>query len=168
MSKPSPILTADELLAGAALSHEVEVPAHLLAAATSPGCVRLKPLSLADVRTVARAAKGDGPLTSLLMVQQSLVAPALSVDQIAALPAGLVQFLLARVNVISGLGIEPETLEAAVRDPMARACLVLGRELGWTAAQCAELTVGQILVYLEMLGRGEAEVLTTAGEGAAA
>ncbi len=155
------ILKADDLMAGAALTHQVEVPARLLPGAKdagdgeSPGCVSLRPLTVGDVRGVARAAKGDGPLTSLLMLKQALVEPVLTLDQVSALPAGLVQFLLAQVQTLSGLALEPETLEAAVRDPMARACLVLAREFGWSASQCAELTVGQILVYLEMLGRDE-------------
>ncbi len=167
----SRLLTPDELLAGAAATHEVEVPARLYdpEAEDGPGgAVTLRPLTLRDVQSVARAAKGDGPLTGLLMIRQALVEPSLSMEQISALPAGLVQYLLARVNEISGLAAAPDDLDAAVRDPMTRACFVLAREFGWTAAQCSELTVGQVLMYLEMLGRGEAVAAEPRREGSAA
>jgi hypothetical protein len=32
---------------------------------------------------------------------------------------------------------------------------VLAREFGWTPDECSRLSLGQVLVYLEMLGRGE-------------
>jgi hypothetical protein len=41
-----------------------------------------------------------------------------------------------------------------VHAPLARACFVLAREFGWTPEKCAELTVGQVLLYLEMVARG--------------
>ncbi len=156
-------MTAEELLAGAAATHPVEVPAALLApraedgspaAPTAPaGSVTLRPLTVRDVQRVARAAKEQSVLASILMVQQALVEPRLSVEQIGALPAGLVQFLLGRVNEISGLTLDEDELERAVKAPLARACFVLAREFGWTAAECSELTVGQVLLYLEMLAR---------------
>jgi hypothetical protein len=37
---------------------------------------------------------------------------------------------------------------------MTRACFELAREFGWTPDECAALTVGQVLMYLELLGRG--------------
>ncbi len=168
MSRP---LTPEELLAGAAATHEIEVPARLLDAGSHDArsrTVTLRPLTLRDVQSVARAAKGDGPLTSLLMVRQSMVVPSLSADQVSALPAGLVQFLLARVNEISGLATTPDELDSAVRDPMTRACFVLAREFGWTASQCSELTIGQVLMYLEMLSRGEVGAVDVPQEGSAA
>jgi len=42
-----------------------------------------------------------------------------------------------------------------VRAPLARACFILAREFGWTPAECSELTVGQVLLYLEMIARQE-------------
>jgi len=89
------------------------------------------------------------------MVQQALVEPALTVDQVHRLPAGLVEFLLAEVNRTSGLSLGGDDLTDAVHAPLARACFVLSREFGWTPDKCAELTVGQVLLYLEMLARGE-------------
>jgi len=89
------------------------------------------------------------------MVSQALVEPRLSVDQVHRLPAGLVEFLLAEVNRISGLTTPSDELADAVHAPLARACFVLAKEFGWTPQACADLTVGQVLLYLEMLGRGE-------------
>lgn len=157
-----PQLTADELLAGAALTYKVGIPAALLrpeagAGAPAPsgdiGEVTVRPLTLRDIERVTRAAKEQRLLTSVLMVQQALVAPAMTVDQVGSLPAGVVQFLLQRVNSISGLSLDADGIEQAVRVPLSRACFVLAREFGWTPAECAELTVGQVLLYLEMLAR---------------
>jgi len=149
------MLTAEDLLAGAALTHRVVVPAALLTAPSEgPAEVVLRPLVLADVIRLRRAAPEDGELASALMVQQALVEPTLTLDQVHRLPAGLVEFLLGEVNRVSGLSLGADELAEAVHAPLARACLVLSREFGWTPQRCAELTVGQILVYLEMLGRG--------------
>jgi hypothetical protein len=117
--------------------------------------VVLRPLLIRDVERVVRAAKEQRVLTSVLMVQQALVAPALTVDQVGHLPAGLVQFLAERVNALSGLSLGEEDLERAVKAPLAKACFVLAREFGWTPTECAALTVGQVLLYLEMLARDE-------------
>ena len=167
-----PQLTADELLAGAALTYKVGIPAALLRPDDGNGSappsgaligeVTVRPLALRDIERITRAAKEQRLLTSVLMVQQALVAPAMTVDQVGNLPAGVVQFLLQRINAISGLSLDADGLEQAVRAPLSRACFVLSREFGWTPAECAELTVGQVLLYLEMLARNGA-----AGEGSA-
>jgi hypothetical protein len=150
-------LSADDLLQGASVTHQIDVPASLLGTAdgAAPGHVVLRPLTVSDVRRVNQAAKEQNVLASVLMVRQALVTPAMSVDQVGALPAGLVKFLLDNVNRLSGLDLGEDELDQAVRAPMARACFVLSREFGWTPAECAELTVGQVLLYLEMLARGE-------------
>jgi hypothetical protein len=83
------------------------------------------------------------------------VSPKLTTEQVGSLSAGVVQFLSERVNRISGLTISDDDLEQAVKAPLAKACFVLAREFGWTPGECSELTVGQILLYLEMLGREE-------------
>lgn len=148
-------LTADELLAGATLTHRVRVPDPLLSPAGEATEVVLRPLVLADVVRLHRAAGEDGELASALMVQQALVEPSLSLDQVHRLPAGLVEFLLGEINRVSGLSIGGDELAEVVHAPLARACFVLAREFGWTPDRCAELTVGQVLLYLEMIGRGE-------------
>jgi hypothetical protein len=156
-------LTADELLAGSSMTFTVPLPAALLqpGEATPPpgvaGEVVLRPLVVKDVERVVRAAKEQRLLTSVLMVQQALVAPKMTVDQVGSLPAGLVQFLLGRVNAISGLAMDGDDLDRAVKAPLAKACFVLAREFGWTPAECSELTLGQVLLYLEMIARDGAE-----------
>lgn len=156
-------LSAEELLAGASATHTVKLPADVLhpgdGAPATPdrfaGAVTLRPLLVRDVDRVVRAAREQRVLTSVLMVQQALVAPKMTVEQVGSLPAGLVQYLLERVNAISGLAIGEDDLERAVKAPLAKACFVLAREFGWTPTECSELTVGQVLLYLEMLAREE-------------
>ena len=161
-------LSAEDLLASGSATYTVKVPAALVHPPNGPvadggleptaGEVVLRPLLVRDVDRVVRAAKEQQVLTSVLMVQQALVAPKLSVDQVASLPAGLVQHLMERVNAISGLALGEDDLERAIKAPMAKACFVLSREFGWTPAECSELTVGQVLLYLEMLARDERPV----------
>lgn len=155
----SKTLTAEDLLAGAAASHTVQVPAALLggsdASTPGDGSVVLRPLTVRDIQRVTQAAKDQRVLTSILLVHQALVEPRLSIEQVGSLSAGLVEFLLGRINAISGLQLDGDDLERAVRAPVTRACFILAREFGWTPAQCSELTLGQILVYLEMLARGD-------------
>jgi hypothetical protein len=151
-------LSVEALLAGAQARHTVTVPSRVLDPAAAEGSladgtVVLRPLVLADVQRIAQAARDDAQLTSLLMVAQSLVEPALSVDQVGRLHVGLVEHLLAEVHRVSGLRLTGEEIDEAVQAPLARACFVLARELGWTPDQCAALTVGQVLLQLELLGR---------------
>lgn len=151
MSKP---LAAEDLLAGAQAMHRIEVPQALLGSAAA-GFVVLRPLTAGAVQRVAQAARDERVLAGVLMVQQALVEPSLNVAQVSALSAGLLQFLLDQVNRLSGLTVSEDDLERAVKAPLTRACFVLGREFGWTPADCSSLTVGQILLYLEMLARDE-------------
>jgi len=62
------------------------------------------------------------------------------------------------VNRISGLGMSADELEQAVQAPLAKACFTLAREFGWSPEQCANLSVGQVLLYLEMAARDRATV----------
>jgi hypothetical protein len=151
-------LSADDLLAGSNATFTVEIPAALLrpdSADPEPGEVTLRPLTVRDVQRLSQAAKDEQVLMSTLMVQQALVKPKLTVEQVGSMPAGVVQFLLGKVNQLSGLVMSADELERAVRAPLARACFILSREFGWTPSECSDLTVGQILLYLEMLARGE-------------
>jgi hypothetical protein len=151
-------LTAEDLLAGGAVTFTVPLPPSLLGDAGPNGEVVVRPLLVRDVDRVVRAAKEQRLLTSVLMVQQALVNPRLTVDQVGALSAGLVQFLMERVSAISGLNLGEDDLDKAVKAPLAKACFVLAREFGWTPAECSQLTVGQVLLYLEMLAREERPV----------
>lgn len=156
-------MSADDLLAGAAVVHEVTLPVNLLGGAQAEGQsdtsiagqVSLRPLTLKDVQRITKAARDGEVLTTVLMVQQALVEPKLTIDQVGALPAGLARFLLGKVNEVSGLDLGDDELDEAVKAPLARACFVLSREFGWTPTDCAELTIGQALLYLEMIARGD-------------
>jgi hypothetical protein len=165
----------EDLLLGGRGTHTVVVPADVLAPAGTSGetaagtmSVELRPLVLADVARLQRAARDDRALTSVLMVQQAMVFPAVTLEQVNAMHCGLVEFLVGHVNRISGLRMGRDELDAVVRAPLARACFELARQFGWTPDECAALTVGQILVYLEMLsGTGAAEPRLAQPAGAA-
>ena len=154
------LLTADELLAGSALTHDLEIPAAVLAAGAdpdapaAPGRVRMRPLTVRDVQRCTKAARDDDALLSMLMLKEALVEPALSLEQVQGLQAGLARFLVDELNRISGLTIDEDGVADAVQAPLARACFLLAREFGWSPAQVGELTVGQVLLYLEMLDQG--------------
>lgn len=146
------MLSADELLAGSALAHEVSVPPELLGpAAPADGRVRLRPLTVRDLTLIARAAKDNDQLLSALMVQAALDEPRLTLTQVNALPVGLLEFLLREVNRVSGITLGVDTVHNAAADPLVRAAHLLSAEFGWTPEQVAELTLGQMLVHLELI-----------------
>ncbi|NOZ29633.1 MAG: hypothetical protein GXP39_16475 [Chloroflexi bacterium] len=156
------VLTAEELLAGSEVHHEVTIPAELLhpnGEATSvdeEATVILRPLTVRDLQLIVKAAREDDLLTSALMVQRALVEPELNQAQVTAMPAGLLRYLADQVNRISGIGVTADTMDHLVQAPLARACFILAREFGWTPQQVSEMTLGQILLYLEMLSDGRA------------
>jgi hypothetical protein len=165
--------SVEDLLLGGRGTQTVAVPADVLAPAGTadgaggPVTVELRPVVLADVQRLQRAARDDRALMSVLMVQQAMVAPAVTLEQVNAMHCGLVEFLVGHVNRISGLRMGRDELDEVVRAPLARACFELARQFGWTPDECAALTVGQILVYLEMLGSsGAAEPLLAQPAGA--
>lgn len=146
------MLTADELLAGGALTFDVTVPAAVLSAAgMASGEVRLKPLTVRDLQLITRAAKDNDALTSALMVQTALVEPRMTLAQVNTMHVGLLQFLLDQVNRISGIAVDAGEMRAATQDPLVRAAFILAREFGWTPEQVGELTLGQIMLHLQML-----------------
>jgi hypothetical protein len=153
-------LTPEELLAGGALTHEVELPTELLSAnGDGPADTRvvLRPLTVRDLQRIGKAARDDDNLSAALMIQQALVEPALKFEQVSQLPAGLARFLVEHINAISGVSTPRNALEEFVQAPLARACFVLAKEFGWTPEEVSGMTIGQILLYLEMArGQGEA------------
>jgi ethanolamine ammonia-lyase large subunit len=154
------IFSAEQILAGSSLKHEVEVPAALAASnggATVEARVVLRALTVRDLQRIGKAAKEDDTVAATLMLQQALLEPALDLEQVGQMPAGLARFLLERVNAISGISTPRDELEELVQAPLAKACFVLAREFGWTAEEVSGMTVGQILLYLEMAhGTGNA------------
>lgn len=158
------MLSADELLAGGEISYDVEVPMQVLnPAGTTDGephqsqSVKLKPLTVADLQRVSRAAKDSENLTATLMVQAALVEPAMTVIQVAAMHVGLVEYLLAKVNHISGISNGSEDLNQAAQDPLAKAAFILAKEYGWTPKDVNELTLGQVILHLQMLKNQQLE-----------
>ncbi len=147
-------LTAEDLLVGGGLTHDVQVPAALLAGgggAAVDATVVLRPLTVRDLQQIGRASsEGDDGLSAALMIQQALVQPVLGLDQVTGLPAGLARFLVERINEISGVDTPRDELAELVQTPLARACFVLAREFGWTPEEVSGMTIGQILLYLEM------------------
>jgi hypothetical protein len=156
------MLSPEELLAGSALTYEIEVPADVLRPGVplnngssptdnGPGKVRLRPLTVADLQIVSRAAKESDSLLATLMVQRALVEPSMTVAQVASAHAGLVEYLLDQVNRISGITASQEQIQATREAPLAKAAFVLAQEFGWTPQQVSELTLGQVLLHLRML-----------------
>lgn len=149
-------LTAEELLAGSALTHDVAIPGELLAGngdGVSQERVVLRSLTVRDLQRIARAARDDDTLTATLMIQHAMVDPTLKLEQVSQLPAGLARFLVERINEISGISTPSDALEEHVQAPLARACFILAKEFGWTPEEASGLTIGQILLYLEMARR---------------
>jgi hypothetical protein len=150
------VLSPEELLAGSSLTYDVEVPASVLqptATDLSPDVrkVRLRPLTVSDLQLVSRAAKDNDTLIGMLMVQRALVEPQVSVAQVAAMHAGLVEYLAEEVNRVSGLGATTRDVSDALEAPLVKAAVVLAREYGWTPQQVNELTLGQVLLHLGLI-----------------
>ncbi len=146
-------LTAEELLAGGALTHVVEVPAEFLprnGTAPADSVVMIRPLTVRALQRIAKAARDDETLSASLMIQQALVEPALKFEEVAQLPAGLARFLVEQINHLSGIDTPRDEMAELVQAPLARACFVLAREFGWTPEEVSGMTIGQILLYLEM------------------
>jgi hypothetical protein len=156
-------LTPEELLAGRESTHDVVVPDSILFPSLDKGeaqheagsgrKVRLKPLTVRDIQLIARAARDDEVLTSVLMIQKALVEPVLKQSQIAEMHSGLVGFLVDCVNRISGLSTDEDEVQQIADAPIVRAFYVLAKEFHWTPDQVREMTVGQILGYLELLNQ---------------
>lgn len=150
-------LTAEQLLAGSSLTHEIVIPADFLKSnGLTPAemQVSLHPLTVRDLQRIGKASQDDDAISAALMIQQALVQPSLSLEQVSQLPAGLARFLVEHINTISGIDTPRDEMEELVQAPLARACFILAREFGWTPEEVSGMTIGQILLYLEM-SRGE-------------
>lgn len=147
------MLSAQELLLGAGIVHDVRVPPEVLAPGkpaegAAGGTVRMRPLNVTTLSLISRASQEDPGLVPLLMIKESLVEPALTLEQIRGMHVGLVDFLVRRINVISGLSEDGESLDRAASSPLGRTHLILAKHFGWTPEQVAQLTPGQVAVYL--------------------
>lgn len=146
------MLSADDLLSGASSEHKVTIPESLLPDVEDREVV-LRPLTVRDLRLIAKAVQDNEDLSAALMVRQSLVVPSLSLEQIGALPAGLLQFLLQEVNRISGITATEDEVLDALEDPLVQASVLLSRELGWTPEQVGKLTLGETMLHVAALRR---------------
>lgn len=154
------MLTANELLAGASLTYTASIPEAVL----YPGgrddngngtgeeqTVLLRPLTVNDLQLVTRAARENDTLTATLMVQRALVEPEMTIAQVATMHAGLVQYLLEKVNQISGITVTSDELDEASQLPLTKAAFVLAQAYGWTPDEVSQLTLGQVMLQLKML-----------------
>ncbi|MEA2301805.1 MAG: hypothetical protein QOE44_2340 [Solirubrobacteraceae bacterium] len=152
-------LSAQDLLGPSTLVHDIPVPPAVLRPGldVDPGSpirhVRLRPLTVATLTTISRAAREDPSLVPLLMIKESLVEPELGLDGVRRLHVGLVQFLVSRINLISGLTADGQALDDAVASPAGQMHVLLARHFGWTPDQVAQLTPGQVAVYLAGVSR---------------
>ncbi len=154
------MLTAGDLLAGSQLTFEIKVPDEILKPLSgddSEGNIkesqtlRLKPLTVKDLQLISRAAKESDNLLSAFMVQKSLVEPEMTIQQVLSMHVGLMQYILQQVNQISGIEISREQVASSLGEPLAKAAFILAKEFGWTPQEVNELTLGQILLHLQML-----------------
>ena len=156
-------LTPEELMAGGDISHEIKIPEDVLhppmngnhANQKAENKVKLRPLTVKDVQLIAKAAKDDEVLTSILMIQKAVVEPQLKQNDISKMHSGLVRFLVDRINHISGLTTTEDEVQEIADSPIVRAFFVLAKEFNWTPQQVKEMTVGQILGYLELLNQSK-------------
>ena len=146
------ILSAQDLLAGSTLTHEVDVP-EAIPSLAGPRRRRRRdgsgrPLSVGMLALISRASREDPALVPLLMIKEGLVEPAVTIEQARQMHVGLVHFLVGKINEASGLGAEGEALERALGSPAGQVQILLARHFGWTPQQVAQLTPGQVMVYL--------------------
>jgi len=155
------IITPEQLLAGKEVTYDVEVPPSVLGAGetgTRNGevkKVRLRPLTIKDVQMIAKAAQDDEVLTSVLMIHRAVIEPQLKQSEVSDMPAGVVRFLVEQINRISGLSTSESELNEIASSPIVQAFFVLAKEFNWTPQQVKQMTVGQIISYLEMLNQSK-------------
>lgn len=154
-------LTPEELLAGKEMTYDVSIPEEILnplpdgsyIKGTEEKKIRLRPLTVKDIQLIAKAAKDDEVLISVLMIQKSVVEPRLKQNEIADMSSGLVRFLVDHINHISGLSTTQDEAQEIAKSPIVQAFFLLAKEFGWTPQQVKEMTVGQVISYLELLNQ---------------
>lgn len=107
------LLSPEDLLLGAANTFELAIPPEVLHPIENPATatrqvsatsvVHLRPLTIGTFQLIMKAARQDSSLVPLLMIKESLVQPALSLEQVKQLHLGLVNFLIDQIRQISGL-----------------------------------------------------------------
>ena len=107
------ILSAEDLLAGTDTSFEIAIPDSVfqpngLQNGQMPS-VKVKPLSIGVFQLIIKGAKEDAGLIPVLMIKEGMAEPKLTVQQIKALPVGLVEFLVEQIRNVSGLSEKKTT-----------------------------------------------------------
>lgn len=163
-SCPAPFLSVEELLSGGAFTHDIELPEQVLwpSGLAQHGSthqddpihkIRLRPLNVATLTLITRAAQDNAGLVPLLMIKEALVEPSMNLDQIQKMHIGLVHFLVNQVNRISGLTTDDDALDRALNSSLVQTQLLLAQHFGWTPEQVMDLSPGQIAIYLAGIDR---------------
>lgn len=101
------MLTAEELLAGAEMTHEISIPDEFLsgesAGSAQARTVRIRPLSIGTFQLIMKGASEDPGLIPILMVKEGLAEPKLTVAQVRNMPIGLLEFILEQIREKSGI-----------------------------------------------------------------
>ena len=152
-SNSRPVLSAQDLLAGGKLVHEVAVPPEVLSPRSAvplaeARTVRLRPLSVGTLALISRASREEPSLVPLLMIKESMAEPAITLDQARQMHIGLVHFLTGEINLISGLTPDGDSHADVMSSPLTTTHVMLARHFGWTPEQVSQLTPGQVMVYL--------------------
>ena len=155
------LVTPEELLAGKEMTFEVEIPDQILNPSPdgkSVGTAKnkqivVRPLTVKDVQLIAKGAKDDEVLTSVLMIQRAIVDPPLKQTDVANMHSGLIRFLVEVINRVSGLATSEDEIRQITESPIVQAFYVLAKEFGWTPEQIKEMTLAQILGYLDLLNQ---------------
>uniref|UniRef100_A0A0C1RQ20 Uncharacterized protein n=1 Tax=Tolypothrix bouteillei VB521301 TaxID=1479485 RepID=A0A0C1RQ20_9CYAN len=141
-------------MAGSKIIYDIEIPYEILAPGADSrdevqsGKVRLKPLNLVTMTLISRAARDDVTLVPVLTIKESLVEPAMGLEQIRQMHIGLVHFLISKINLISGLDSNGNVLENTLNSPLGKTHILLAKHFGWTPEQVSQLTPGQVAIYL--------------------
>jgi hypothetical protein len=155
------VLSAQDLLSGSRLTHDIEIPARVLhprvgeagGAAETDMIVRMRPLSVGTLALISRASREDVSLIPLLMIKEALIEPIVSLEQVRQMHIGLVHFLVTQAYLISGLSEQGDTVQDAAQSANGAAYLLLAKHFGWTPEQVSQLTPGQVAVYLAGIER---------------
>lgn len=149
-------ISAEELLSGGQIEHNILLPQEFVTKEELNGEpeIVLRPLTVRDLQKIHKASASDEDLAAALMIQNALIKPQLRTEDVSRLPVGLAQFILAKINTISGIDTPRTALQEMVQTPLARACFILSKEFGWTPEEVSGMTIGQILLYLEMIQDG--------------
>lgn len=84
--------------------YTIEIPGEILATVDNDlQQVKIRPLTVHSFQMIAKAAKDDHSLIPLLMVKESVVEPALNIQEIRSMKVGLVNFLISEIKRLSGI-----------------------------------------------------------------